>query len=574
MITPSSWIQKWQVYWRSEAGPGEVLGLALPLVLSTSSLTLQVFIDRLFLAWYSADAIAAAIPAVCMLWLLVAPLWAIVGFAQTFVAQYHGAGQNDRVGPVIVQAVLIAAACGVAMLLLAPLAGLIFDWVGHEPAVRELEVVYFQLLLATAAPMLVMTAASGFFGGLGRTWVVFWINVIAAVVNVVLDYAMIFGHWGFERQGIVGAGWATVIAYVAGAAAAMLWMWLADEDGGFGIRGPRVATLTGNIGLSLSETKTSACPLTPTLSPADGGGGEPTNGSRSFPSVNASPSPPSAGERVGVRGARNAGSRSRHGGSFVWQPDFELIRRLLRFGGPAGMMALTETIAFSWFVFLVGRMGTSDLAATNIAFNINMLVFMPMIGFSTATQVLVGRRLGEERPDLAARSTWSAYWLAFAYTLALATGYVLTPDVFITLFAWNSTPEETAKWYSLVIGLLRFVAVYSLFDMTMLIFSGALRGAGDTRFIMLATLVVAMGALVMPSMLAYHFWTHDLYVAWCFVTAYVMALGVALFARFQAGRWRSMRVIEPRLAEAGGQAAASVAANDGSALEPAEGPLR
>jgi MATE family multidrug resistance protein len=471
------------VYWRSEAGPGEVLGLALPLVLSTSSLTLQVFIDRLFLAWYSADAIAAAIPAVCMLWLLVAPLWAIVGFAQTFVAQYHGAGQNDRVGPVIVQAVLIAAACGVAMLLLAPLAGLIFDWVGHEPAVRELEVVYFQLLLATAAPMLVMTAASGFFGGLGRTWVVFWINVIAAVVNVVLDYAMIFGHWGFERQGIVGAGWATVIAYVAGTAAAMLWMWLADEDGGFGIRRARN---------NLSEGSTP----------------------------------------------------SERAGSSVWLPDLALIRRLLRFGGPAGMMALTETIAFSWFVFLVGRMGTSDLAATNIAFNINMLVFMPMIGFSTATQVMVGWRLGEERPDLAARSTWSAYWLAFAYTLTLAAGYLLTPDLFISLFAWNSTPEEAAKWYSLVIGLLRFVAVYSLFDMTMLIFSGALRGAGDTRFIMLATLGLALCVLVAPSTLVYHFWTDSLYVAWCFVTAYVVGLGATFFARFYGGVWRSMRVIE------------------------------
>jgi MATE family multidrug resistance protein len=467
-------MQKWQVRWRSEAGPGEVLALALPLVLSTSSLTLQVFIDRLFLAWYSADAIAAAIPAVCMLWLLVAPLWAIVGFAQTFVAQYHGAGQNERVGPVIVQAVLIAASGGVAMLLLVPAAGVIFDWVGHEAAVRELEVVYFQLMLGTAAPMLVMTAAAGFFGGLGRTWVVFWINVIAAAVNVALDYAMIFGHWGFAPLGIAGAGWATVIAYVVGAATALWWMWLADKDGGFGLRRPRL----------------------------------------------------------------------------LWRAEPALMRRLLRFGGPAGMMALIETIAFSWFVFLVGRMGTGYLAATNIAFNINMLVFLPMLGFSTATQVLVGRRLGEERADLAARSTWSAYWLAFAYTLALAAGYLLVPNVFIALFTWNATPDETAKWYSLVIGLLRFVAVYSLFDMTMLIFSGALRGAGDTRFIMVATLVLALCVLAGPSALAYHYWADNLYVAWCFLTAYVMALGATLFARFQAGAWRSMRVIEPTLAEA------------------------
>ncbi|MBI3463359.1 MAG: hypothetical protein HY000_09910, partial [Planctomycetes bacterium] len=63
-------LHSWRSYWHSEAGPRQVLGLALPLVLSSCSLTLQVFIDRLFLAWYSQAAIAAAIPAVCVLWVL------------------------------------------------------------------------------------------------------------------------------------------------------------------------------------------------------------------------------------------------------------------------------------------------------------------------------------------------------------------------------------------------------------------------------------------------------------------------------------------------------------------------
>ena len=71
-------LQDWRVYWRSDAGPRDVLGLALPLVLSTCSLTLQVFIDRLFLTWYSEEAIAASIPAVCVMWVLVGPLHGIV----------------------------------------------------------------------------------------------------------------------------------------------------------------------------------------------------------------------------------------------------------------------------------------------------------------------------------------------------------------------------------------------------------------------------------------------------------------------------------------------------------------
>src|SRR5262245_25908532 len=69
------------LYWRSDAGPAEVLSLALPLFLSTSSLTVQIFVDRLFLTWYSQDAIAASIPAMCVLWLIIGPLNGIVTYA-------------------------------------------------------------------------------------------------------------------------------------------------------------------------------------------------------------------------------------------------------------------------------------------------------------------------------------------------------------------------------------------------------------------------------------------------------------------------------------------------------------
>src|SRR5262249_45700293 len=162
-------------YWRSEAGPREVLVLALPLFLSTCSMTVQVFVDRMFLTWYSAAATAAAIPAVCVLWVLLGPLNGIVSFANTFVAQYRGAGRTERIGPAVGQAILLAVAGGGILLTLAPAAPFIFGLVGHDPAVVELEAVYFQTLLVSAGPMLVMNAVACFFGGLGRTWIVLWL---------------------------------------------------------------------------------------------------------------------------------------------------------------------------------------------------------------------------------------------------------------------------------------------------------------------------------------------------------------------------------------------------------------
>jgi MATE family multidrug resistance protein len=105
-------------------------------------------------------------------------------------------------------------------------------------------------------------------------------------------------------------------------------------------------------------------------------------------------------------------------------------------------------------------------------------------------------------------------------------------------------PDQYIDYHSLVVRLLRFVALYTLFDMAALIFSGALRGAGDTRFVMGATLGLGISILAVPVYVICEFGDGSLFAAWGFITAYVMALGAAFFARFQTGAWRSMRVIE------------------------------
>jgi MATE family multidrug resistance protein len=130
------------------------------------------------------------------------------------------------------------------------------------------------------------------------------------------------------------------------------------------------------------------------------------------------------------------------------------------------------------------------------------------------------------------------------YTVILGAGYLFAPDLFLAPFRGNTAPEEFAAWSELVPVLLRYVTIYALFDMAAFLFASALRGAGDTRFVMNVTLSLAIGVMVVPSYVAVVLMSANLFVAWCFVAAYVMALGGAFFARFQSGVWRSMRVIE------------------------------
>ncbi|MFQ5584620.1 MAG: MATE family efflux transporter, partial [Calditrichia bacterium] len=227
-----------------------------------------------------------------------------------------------------------------------------------------------------------------------------------------------------------------------------------------------------------------------------------------------------------------------------WKFDRELFGRLLRYGLPNGLQFLLELLAFTIFIMLVGKLGVRELAASNIAFNINMLAFLPMYGMSLAVATLVGQSLGENQPAMALKSTWSAFHLAFTYFGILALGYFFLPSLFLWPFAWQSPSADFAATARLTAELLRFVAIYSLFDAANMIFSGALKGAGDTRFVAAASIVLSWLLMLLPSFVALYFFNAGINWLWFFVTLYVVGLGIVFFMRFQKGFWQSMRVIE------------------------------
>ena len=92
--------------------------------------------------------------------------------------------------------------------------------------------------------------------------------------------------------------------------------------------------------------------------------------------------------------------------------------------------------------------------------------------------------------------------------------------------------------------LLKFVAVYSIFDTFNIIFAAAIKGAGDTRFVMRMLGVLSVCLLIIPSYFALIVWKLDIYAGWTIVTIYIIALGIAFYVRFLGGKWKEMRVIE------------------------------
>ena len=198
--------------WNIEAGYREVLVIAIPLILSTASWSVQHFVDRMFLAWYSPETIAAAMPAGMLNFSMVSIFMGTAGYVSTFVAQYYGAKRFHRIGPALWQGVYMSLIGGFLILIAIPFAAPIFKLVGHSPQVQQHEIDYFRILCMGSFFPIASYALSGFFSGRGKTWPVMWVNIFTTAVNLVLDYALIFGHWGFPELGIKGAGIATVAA--------------------------------------------------------------------------------------------------------------------------------------------------------------------------------------------------------------------------------------------------------------------------------------------------------------------------------------------------------------------------
>jgi MATE family multidrug resistance protein len=223
--------------------------------------------------------------------------------------------------------------------------------------------------------------------------------------------------------------------------------------------------------------------------------------------------------------------------------DRALFWRLQRFGGPNGLQMQLEGLAFTVFVIYIARLGTEATAATTLALSINIVAFVPMIGIGVAVSTLLGQHLGAENPRLAARAVWSGLWLALSYNLLFASLYLFVPHAFLLIHESGMKPGEFTEIRSLTIILLRFVAAYCLFDAVQLIFSSAIKGAGDTRYVLIVTVVTSTIAIAMTEWgMARMGW--GLMWCWTVLMLWVMALAVAYSGRFVQGSWKKMRVIE------------------------------
>ncbi|QDU32030.1 Multidrug resistance protein MdtK [Poriferisphaera corsica] len=189
--------------------PARLIILGLPIIASMISRTIMGFVDFIMVSQLGTDAQAAIIPAGILLFCVLAFGMGLLSVVNTFVAQNYGRGEKASCSAYTWQGVYISIVIGFFVLPGWYLANPFFAWVGHEFEVAKMEAIYVQIGVLGVAPTLICVAVSNFFNGIHKPVIGFWAAVIGNIINVIANYALIFGKFGLPTMGIAGAAWGT-----------------------------------------------------------------------------------------------------------------------------------------------------------------------------------------------------------------------------------------------------------------------------------------------------------------------------------------------------------------------------
>lgn len=220
----------------------------------------------------------------------------------------------------------------------------------------------------------------------------------------------------------------------------------------------------------------------------------------------------------------------------IFELDFDLLRRIIKIGIPAAVERMVMSSGQIMFNRIVASLGTTAFAAHHLAIVAESISYMPGFGFSMAATTLVGQALGARDPELAekcGRETWRIGGMVMSFMGVL---FFVFPHYFMNFL--TNEPEVI----SLGIMCLRIVAVAQPPFAMAIILSGAIRGAGDTKFPMYASILGIWIIRLSLAMVLGIFLGLGLLGVWLAMAIDLYFRGFLFYFRFSSGYWKNIEV--------------------------------
>ena len=179
--------------------------------------------------------------------------------------------------------------------------------------------------------------------------------------------------------------------------------------------------------------------------------------------------------------------------------DPAMMKRLLYFGYPAGIEFFLNFLAFTTMILIFHAQGPATATAITTVFNWDMVSFVPLLGVEIAVASLVGRYMGARRPEVAHRSAMSGLKIGWVYSSVILVLFVFFPAYLVSIFRPDKPDAIFTAAEPMAVFMVRLASLYVMIEAVVVVFTGALRGAGDTFFAMLIS--VTLHWILVPTLL-------------------------------------------------------------------------
>lgn len=430
-------------------------GLALPIIGGMVSQNVLNVVDTAMVGTLGDTALAAVGLGSFANFLAMAFITGMAAGVQAMAARRKGEGKLNQTAIPLNGGLLLAGALAVPWsALLVWLAPDLFPFLVNDPAVHEQGIPYLQIRMLAMLGVGMNFAFRGYWNGVDLSRLYLGTLVVMHVVNIGLNWVLIFGNLGAPIMGASGAAWASTAATYVG-------------------------TLV-YVGL-------------------------------------------------GLRHARGAGF-------LRGLPRGETLRTMLRLALPAGAQQFFMAAGFTALMWIVGRVGTAELAAANVLMTLTLVCILPAIGLGLSAATLVGQALGRGQPEDAKAWGWDVAKLGAGALAVLGLPLLLAPDLVLQGFLHDPHTRELARLP------LQFLGAGMALDGVGLILLNALLGAGATRTVMAVSITLQWGLGLSLAYVAGPIMGLGLVGIWGAQVLYRLLQAVVFGVLWQRGAWAKLKL--------------------------------
>lgn len=369
------------------------------------------------------------------------------------VSQAFGANDEHAIGRSVRQGLWMTVVLSIAAFTFVQNGEHVLRLLGQSEVNIEAAGAYLKAISWGIPSFLGFITLRAFMEAVSRPRIVTVVALFGVLLNIIMNYILMYGKLGFPAMGLVGTGWASTIVF------------------------------TFNFLVLLIVV------------------------------------------------ARQKAFKRYHVFSKLGRPDPAYFKDLFRIGWPIGSSMGVEMSLFMLTVFMMGWLGTTELAAHQVAIQCASFTFMVPLGIGMASSVRVGQAIGNKDLNGAAIAGFTGIGFSVIFMMVAALFFWVTPRLIISLYLDLDLPANF-EVVEMATGLLMLAAIFQVFDGIQVSVMGALRGMKDTKQPMFICLFAYWGVgLTSGYLLAFQFGYGEKGLWWGLVVGLVAA-SVLLTGRF------------------------------------------